>query len=582
MQTNAHSPVVVHGRIEQQSSNPSEKQTIDVSSIKSLNKFPSEIIVTNETNWPLSQRHLQLRFDEELKARLKFRSWLKRALNRELEEKEFTDIETPTLFKPTAEGAREFLVPTRQQSFVYALTQSPQQYKQVLVANGITRYSQWARCYRDEDGRADRQPEFTQLDLEWAFANAEMVLKDVQGMVEAFLGKLSLEMSYKDIKGKMIPVESWANSTDDLLPQDAYNFVTLTYAEAMKKYGMDKPDLRIPGEVRICSNGEDRANSFQIQALTVPESAANFVNMITKLENPLVEAYTFSLAEDTVPSEVQKFIFNFLEENQTLMKGPSTPAVLVFDSSKPLCGFSSIGPEYENLLPGVQDLKDGDVVIIAARPMPEDDVLYMGGSTQLGVLRKRLYDALVEAGFHEKPPALGTSNALRFAWITEFPMYKPADSKEPWQAGADNGIAAVHHPFTGPLDAEAFQKMQQNPFQAKSAAYDLVLNGSEVGGGSERIHDVGVQKYVFEQILGISKDQMADFAHLFVALRGAPPHAGFALGFDRLVAVLTDTPTIRDVIAFPKTKGKDLMMQGPSLITYEKAQEVGVTLKKYR
>lgn len=255
LRTNPHSPVVVHGRVEQ-TSNPGEKQTIDISSIKSLNKFPSEIIVTNETNWAPAQRHLQLRFDEDLKARLKFRSWLKRALNRELEEKDFTDIDTPTLFKPTAEGAREFLVPTREKGLVYALTQSPQQYKQVLVANGITRYSQWARCYRDEDGRADRQPEFTQLDLEWAFANSEMVLRDIQDMLEAFLGKLSLEMSYKDFKGKMIPVESWADSTDDLLPQDAYTFVTLTYTEAIQRYGMDKPDLRIPGEVCMCSKGE--------------------------------------------------------------------------------------------------------------------------------------------------------------------------------------------------------------------------------------------------------------------------------------------------------------------------------------
>lgn len=305
--------------------------------------------------------------------------------------------------------------------------------------------------------------------------------------------------------------------------------------------------------------------------------------MITKLENPLVEAYTFSLEEDVVPSQVQKFIFNFLEENPKLMDGPSTPAVLVFDSSKPLCGFSSIGPQFENLIPNVDDLKDGDVVVIAARPAPSDKVLYVGGSTQLGDLRKRLYDALVEAGFHQKPPTLGTKESLRFAWITEFPMFKPADSQEPWQAGADNGIAACHHPFTGPLDAESFQKMQSNPFEAKSAAYDLVLNGSEIGGGSERIHDVGVQKYVFEEILKISKHQMDDFAHLLDALRGAPPHAGFALGFDRLVAVLTDTPTIRDVIAFPKTmKGKDLMMQGPSLITQEKAHELGMTLTKHR
>lgn len=161
-------------------------------------------------------------------------------------------------------------------------------------------------------------------------------------------------------------------------------------------------------------------------------------------------------------------------------------------------------------------------------------------------------------------------------------MYKPADAKETWKAGADSGKAVYHHTFTMPFDARAVEKMQTAPFQAKSIAYDLALNDSEIGGGSESIHDVGVWKYVLEEILQISKHQLDDFALLLDALRGAPPRAGFALGFDRLVSVLTDTATIRDVIAFPKMrKGKDLMVQGPSFITQDKAKKLGMTLSKY-
>lgn len=212
MQTvNAHSPVVVHGRVENQQSEPGEKQTVELTSVKALNQFPSEIIVTDETNWLPSQRHLQFRFDEVLRARLEFRSWLEGLLSWQLRKKRFTTVHTPTMFKPTAEGAREFLVPTREKGQVYALTQSPQQYKQVLIANGISRYSQWARCYRDEDGRADRQPEFTQLDLEWAFAGRETVLRDVQDMIEACLSEMLSGLTYKDLGGKRIPVEIAAN-----------------------------------------------------------------------------------------------------------------------------------------------------------------------------------------------------------------------------------------------------------------------------------------------------------------------------------------------------------------------------------
>ncbi|KAH6609473.1 aspartyl-trna synthetase, partial [Trichoderma cornu-damae] len=542
------------------------KRTVYLDSIRALNSVPKNLIVTPEVQFPPTKRHLQIRFHPELQARLQFRSWLKGTLNQSLLEKGFTDIETPTLFKSTPEGAREFLVPTRQKGTAYALSQSPQQYKQVLMASGIMRYMQWARCYRDEDLRADRQPEFSQLDMEWAFAGAETVQNDVNDIVLGALVALQPARSYKEIRGQVVPVVSDIPPT--LPPADqpaAHQFTNITFADSIAAYGSDKPDLRIP---------------LRIHALPDLEPFSNFVGMITHLSNPVIEAFALPL-RGCSPSDARSFVTKFMDNLPvSLGNNPDgNPQILIHDSSKPLSGFSSLGFEYESVLDLLSERKglaDGDLVVFQAREKPAGQ--YCSGSTRIGDIRNMLWKALVDAGYMETP-RLGEPGSLQFAWVTEFPMFKPVEEGEPGQEGAA-GIAASHHPFTAPLSRKDLELLFTDPLEAKSAAYDLVLNGIEIGGGSVRNHIADVQDFIMRDVLKMTDKRIKDFAHLFEALRsGCPPHAGFALGFDRLVALMAGTPTVRDVMAFPKTmKGEDPFVQSPSKLSNEQLAPYGLRL----
>ncbi|GJN79881.1 hypothetical protein PLIIFM63780_003403 [Purpureocillium lilacinum] len=561
----ALAPVSIHVRDPPKSEQPDDgKRTVYLRDIRALNSVPKDLIVTSDVQFPQTKRHLQIRFHPELQARLRFRSWLKGALNTALLDKGFVDVETPTLFKSTSEGAREFLVPTRQRGTAYALSQSPQQYKQVLMASGIARYMQWARCYRDEDLRADRQPEFSQLDMEWAFAGAQQVKDDVTDIILRALTQLPPQ-SYKDIRGERIPV---AGAGDEPLPgdqsaQQAHEMRTITFAESIAAYGVDKPDLRIPN---------------RIHAIPDLEPLRNFVGMITHLPDPTVEVFTFPL--DCSPTEARAFVNKFMDSlPPALGENPDgKPQILIHDSSQPLSGFSSLGFEYQSVLDlAGKDIKDGDLVVFQAREKPSGQ--YCLGSTKLGELRGMLWRALVDEG-HMQKPRLGDPGSLQFVWVTEFPMFKPVEEGEPGQGTA--GISASHHPFTAPLSAADLELLFTDPLQAKSAAYDLVLNGVEVGGGSERNHIAEVQEFIMRDVLRMTDERVADFRHLFEALRsGCPPHAGFALGFDRLVALMTDTPTVRDVMAFPKTmKGEDLFVRSPSKLRDEQLAPYGLCLKR--
>lgn len=304
--------------------------------------------------------------------------------------------------------------------------------------------------------------------------------------------------------------------------------------------------------------------------------------MITHLENPLIEAFTFPL-QDCSPEEARRFVIEFMDSlPPALGRNPDgQPQILICDSSKPLSGFSSLGYEYESVLDlvgGGKEIKDGDLVIFQAREKTTGQ--YCSGSTKIGDIRNLLWKALVEAEYMPKPPRLGDPGSLRFAWVTDFPMFKPVEAGEPGQEGSA-GIAASHHPFTAPLSREDLELLTTNPLEAKSAAYDLVLNGVEVGGGSERIHIADLQTFIMRDILKMPKRRIDDFEHLFEALRsGCPPHAGFALGFDRIVALLTDTTTVRDVIAFPKTmKGEDLFVKAPTKLLPQQLEPYGLQLK---
>lgn len=297
---------------------------------------------------------------------------------------------------------------------------------------------------------------------------------------------------------------------------------------------------------------------------------STFTSMITSLEDPIVDAWRLRL--DGSPSESRKFVQRLFDSlPPAIGKNPDgMPAVMIYDSSKPLCGLAPLGheafgeltdadehPELANL----SDFEDGDVLLLQAR---KREPFFSGGSTALGLLRLEAYRAAIEEEL------LPYDDTFRFLWVVGFPMFTPteADAADPGQGG-HAGFSATHHPFTAPLTEQDFELLTTDPLRAKADHYDLVVNGVELGGGSRRIHVAAVQEAVMRDILKMDDAGVAQFGHLLEALRaGCPPHAGFALGFDRLVAVLSGTGSVRDVIAFPKSmKGEDQSVKSPGRLT---------------
>jgi aspartyl-tRNA synthetase len=538
-----HSPVAINGTIKARKA-PSGKDRetraglitsveVKVDNITPLNSFPSDIIMSKDTIFPPEQRHLQIRNDPAVRNALAFRSKAARIVRNELCEKHnFTEIETPLLFKSTPEGAREFLVPTRAPGLAYALPQSPQQYKQILMASGIPRYMQIAKCFRDEDLRADRQPEFTQVDLEMSFASAE----DVMRTVEAVVKRLWTEL---------------LGATD--LPEA---FPRMSYEEAMSKYGSDKPDLRLGSEIQ------------RIEYM-IP---VDLVNKIGPLNDPIVEVMKFSIAEDA--NETRKFATTFMDspESHPFIQNPhGQPGIFIFDTRKPLQGLQVFGFEAAEVLEDTLSLEDGDLVVIQARPRAD----FSGGSTPIGNLRLALHKSAVKHGYIAPP------QGFAFTWINDFPLFSPSNDAEPGQGGAA-GLAATHHPFTSPKTAEDVDLLLTDPLSVRADHYDLVVNGVELGGGSRRIHSADMQTLIMKEVLQMSDERLGDFAHLIEVLRaGCPPHAGLALGFDRLVAVMMGRESVRDVIAFPKSgRGEDMLVKSPTRMTAGQLETYHLRLKE--
>ncbi|SHN50041.1 aspartate--tRNA ligase [Desulfovibrio litoralis] len=453
-------------------------------------------------------RYLDLRRPVMAK-NLKIRHQITMAVRNYLDESGFLDIETPLLTRSTPEGARDFLVPSRISSgHFYALPQSPQLFKQLLMIGGSDRYYQIARCFRDEDLRADRQPEFTQVDIEMSFVNEE----DIMSMTEGLIKKVFKETLDYDV----------------VTP-----FPRLSYDKAMLEYGVDKPDLRFELKLKdvteILKNSESKvfAGAELIKAMRIPDGAS--------LSRKEIDAFT----------ELAK-TYGAL--------GLAWIKVKEDEWQSPLAKF--ISPEEKTALEKALDLKAGDLIFFQAGA--KDMV-----NTALGNLR-------IQVAKHFK---LIPDNSFNLLWVTEFPLFEyDPDSKR---------YIACHHPFTAPVQAD-FEKLGVSPDQIKARAYDLVLNGTEVGGGSIRNHNAEAQRKMFAALGFDSEEAEKQFGFLLEALElGAPPHGGIAFGLDRLTMLLTQSESIRDVIAFPKTqKATCLMTKAPGEVSEKQLKELSLKLSE--
>ncbi|WP_300709757.1 aspartate--tRNA ligase [uncultured Desulfovibrio sp.] len=470
--------------------------------------FPIEDRTDAGENLRLTWRYLDLR-RPRMQANLRLRHRVAQAIRRYLDEGGFIEVETPILTKSTPEGARDFLVPSRlNNGEFYALPQSPQLFKQLLMVGGFDRYFQIVRCFRDEDLRADRQPEFTQVDIEMSFVDEEKVMDMAEGLMARV---------FKDVMGQDIPRP----------------FPRMPYAEAMSRYGVDKPDTRFGLELHDITDIV-RGSGFKlfaaaklVKAMKVPGGEA-----MTRKE---IDAYT-------------DFVKIYGAQGLAWIK------IKADEWQSPIAKFLS--EEERKGIAEALDLQLGDIVFFQAG---EPDMV----NAALGNLRVHLGNQL----------GLVPENTFNFLWVTDFPLFEYDEEEKRY--------VACHHPFTSPAPGH-MELMRSDPAHTRARAYDMVLNGNEVGGGSIRIHSAEVQRRMFEA-LGFSPEQAEEqFGFLISALeQGAPPHGGLAFGLDRLVMLLAGAQSIRDVIAFPKTqKATCLMTQAPSEVSAKQLRELGLRLRE--
>jgi len=454
----------------------------------------------------LRYRYLDLR-REGPAANLRLRSRVTSAIRRAMDELDFLEIETPYLTRSTPEGARDFLVPVRlQPGSWYALPQSPQLFKQLLMVAGMERYYQIARCFRDEDFRADRQPEFTQLDIEMSFIDQA----DIIAVAEKIL------------------VDVWKDSVGYAIPTPIPH---MTYRDAMNRFGSDKPDLRFENELvevtEFFANTPFRVFQADYVGAVVMPGGAN---------SPRRELDAW---QDWAKARGAKGLAYILLNEDGTLGGPVS---------------KNISPEEQAGIASVVGAKNGDAIFFAAGDRSSSQALLGAVRLEIG---KRCN--LIEEG------------AWKFLWVVDAPMFEPTDN---------GGWTAVHHPFTGPKP-EFAKSFTKDPANALAYAYDIVLNGTELGGGSIRIHDKEIQKEVF-RVIGLSDEEAnSKFGFLLEAFNyGPPPHGGIALGLDRVCALLTGSESIREVIAFPKTaSGGDPLTGAPTPITAAQRKESGMDFK---
>ncbi|WP_104041099.1 aspartate--tRNA ligase [Vibrio hyugaensis] len=476
--------------------------------------LPLDFNQKNSEEQRLKYRYLDLR-RPEMSDRIKLRAKASSFVRRFLDDNGFLDIETPVLTKATPEGARDYLVPSRvHKGSFYALPQSPQLFKQLLMMSGFDRYYQIVKCFRDEDLRADRQPEFTQIDIETSFMTADQVRATTEKMVR----------------------EMW----QELLNVDLGEFPVMPFSEAIRRFGSDKPDLRNPLELVDVADlvkdvefkvfsGPANDEKGRVAVIRVPGGA--------ELTRKQIDGYA-------------EFVGIYGAKGLAWMKVNDRPAGMEGIQS-PVAKFLN-----EDVINGILDrtqAESGDIILFGA---DKANIV----AEALGALRLKL----------GKDLGLTKEGTWAPLWVVDFPMFEEDD---------EGNLHAMHHPFTSPLGVTA-EELKANPAVANSNAYDMVLNGYEVGGGSVRIHNAEMQAAVFD-ILGIDADeQKLKFGFLLEALKfGTPPHAGLAFGLDRLVMLLCGTENIRDVIAFPKTTAAAcLLTDAPSLANPAALEELAIAV----
>ena len=462
----------------------------------------------------LKYRYVDLR-RPEMAAKLKLRSKVSTFIRNFLDQNGFLDIETPILTRATPEGARDYLVPSRtHEGHFFALPQSPQLFKQLLMVSGMDRYYQIAKCFRDEDLRADRQPEFTQIDIETSFMDETQIMAITEKMVvELFKSQINV----------------------DLGP-----FPSMPYSEAMETYGSDKPDLRIPLKLVSVSDlmkdvdfkvfaGPANDVNGRVAGLKVPNGAS--------LTRKQIDTYT-------------KFVSIYGARGLAYIK-VNDASDLEEGLQSPIVKFLSL-PVRASILERLE-AKDGDLIFFGA---DSEKVV----NEALGALRCKLGEDLELMTCDWAP-----------LWVVDFPMFETT---------SDGGITAIHHPFTAPSCTP--EELEASPLTGLSRAYDMVLNGTELGGGSIRIHQQDMQTKVFELLNIGAEEQQEKFGFLLDALKyGCPPHGGLAFGLDRLVMLMTGSSSIREVIAFPKTQSAACVMtQAPGLVANKQLRELNIKLRE--